>query len=455
MPKLRDIAYTIKANYWFIPTLMTFGAILLAVLMVQLPITPFATAPFLRTVYSYDANAARSILSVIAGSMITVVSIVFSITIVALSLTSQQYGPRMIETFIRDRDTQFVIGTFIAVFTYCTTVMGSVSEIGVVPYFAVLLGLLFTLVALCVLIFYIHNVAYSIRGEFIVAKVAHDMHLMLDDIDAEDKPAPNDFTPPTFTREDETLIASLETGYLQKVYLNDLLELAVRYDLLIRVERGPGDFVLEGSPIATVLDASAITEALCIEINDLFDMGRARTVEQDVKLLFDKLVETAVRSMSPAINDPVTTMLCLDRLAEGLRLLAQHPVRSPYRFDEKSRLRLIVLRPVTFAWMVDIAFTQIRRYAKSDLAVLTHMLRLIGMLAVQVSGEDAEKALRKQAHLIMEQSRVSGLFLPTELETIQRRYEETMRYCSMPLAGVPTVRMSGTSTSERELIATE
>lgn len=454
MRKFLDLTYALRANYWVIPTIMTVGAVLLAFILVSVNAPILSNLPLIGTIYTYDANTARQILGTIGGAMITVVSIVFSLTVVSLTLASQQYGPRTLENFMRDGSTKFVLGTFTATFAYSLVVLTVVTEVRV-PYLAVLVAVLLAFFAIGVLIYFINHFATSIRGEFIVARVVDDMELLVLQVYPEGagRDAPPDFHLPTFPREVEHRVFANDTGYLQKVYVEEMLAWAQQNNLVIRLEKYPGEFVLQGSPLATLVHyQNRPTPALEGELVALFDIGRARTVEQDLKLLFDKLVETAVRSMSPAINDPITALLCLDRLAEGLRLLAKRPQPSPYRLDGAGALRLIVYKPVTFDWMADIAFTEIRRYAKSDLLVLKHMLKLMGMLAVQVEHLSEQRALEKHATLILEQARSSGDYLPEELEDIERRYAETMYYCT--LRG-HTGRHEPPSTSEQDLIETE
>jgi uncharacterized membrane protein len=456
MRKLQDLAYAIRANYWVIPALMTITAIVLALILVSISVPVFGNFPIIGTIYTYDAATARQILGTIGGATITVVSIVFSLTVVSLTLASQQYGPRTLENFLRDDSAKVVLGTFTATFAYSLVVLTVVTEVRV-PYLAVLVAVLLGFISIGVLIYFINHFATSIRGEFIVARVAHDINSMVQQTPAYaygSDPVP-DFVTPTFDVTQAHIVPAQETGYLQKIYYDELLWMASRYDFVIRIERSPGEFILAGSPLVTVLDKVAPTLETSNEIHFLFDIGRARTTEQDLKLLFDKLVETGVRSMSPAINDPVTAMICLDRLAEGLRLLAHRPEPSPLRLDDKGALRLIIDKPITFSWMTDVAFTEIRRYAKSDLVVLTHLLRLLGMLAIQMTHPEGNASLQKHAQLVMDQAKASGEFLPTELETIRRHYEDTLRYCHRSAPRTEQLRENVGHGAESGLLAVE
>ena len=109
-----------------------------------------------------SADAARQILIGIAAAVITVVGLVFSITIVALTLASTQFGPRMLRNFIRDRGTQITLGTFVATFVYAVLALGSVSHGprgDFVPHLCITVALLLVLADLGVLIYFIHHVA--------------------------------------------------------------------------------------------------------------------------------------------------------------------------------------------------------------------------------------------------------------------------------------------------------
>jgi hypothetical protein len=114
-------------------------------------------------VISGSPDAARQILSSLAGAIITVVGVVFSIMIVTLILASQQFGPRMLRTFIRDRGTQVTLGTFVATFLYAMLTLISIGST-FVPHLSVTVALALTVIDLGVLIYFIHHIATAIRS---------------------------------------------------------------------------------------------------------------------------------------------------------------------------------------------------------------------------------------------------------------------------------------------------
>lgn len=116
--------------------------------------------------FGSGAEGARGLLSAVASSMITVAGVVFSITIVALSLTSSQYTSRVLRNFMRDRVNQTVLGVFVGIFAYCLVVLRTIrggDEGAFVPSLAVLGGLLLAFVGIGFLIYFIHHIAFIHR----------------------------------------------------------------------------------------------------------------------------------------------------------------------------------------------------------------------------------------------------------------------------------------------------
>ncbi len=134
-------------------------------------------------IYTRGPDGARAVLSTIAGSMITVAGVVFSVTIVALSLASNQFGPRLLRNFMRDRGNQIVLGTFVATYLYCLLVMRTVQGMDgsqFVPHLSVTVAILMAVASLGVLIYFIHHVAVSIQAPELIANVAHELHEAID-----------------------------------------------------------------------------------------------------------------------------------------------------------------------------------------------------------------------------------------------------------------------------------
>jgi uncharacterized membrane protein len=178
--RLLNLLARVRSSLWFLPGCMSLVAAVLAVTMARLD-SVVATSEekwpqaFL---YNGDIEGARILLGTIASSMITVAGVTFSITVVALSLASSQFGPRLLSSFMRDRGNQLVLGTFIATFLFCLLALGfgrgGLEEV-VIPTVSATVAVLLAVASLAVLIYFIHHVASSIRAEHVVDAVAQDL----------------------------------------------------------------------------------------------------------------------------------------------------------------------------------------------------------------------------------------------------------------------------------------
>ena len=365
--------------------------------------------------YSGGAEGASLLLGTVAGSMIAIAGTVFSMTLVALSLASSQLGPRLLRNFMRDTANQVVLGTFVATFVYCLLVLRTIrraDEVTFVPHLSVSIGVLLAMVSIGVLIYFIHHVSVSIQADEVVARVGRELK------DGIGRLFPGQFgqlgpgtptapaeaeLPAAFEREARS-VGALEDGYLQLIDADALMAVAGKEDLLLRLERRPGHYLVKGQTMVMVWPGERVTEALVAQLNEAFVLGNQRTATQDVEFSFLQLVEIAVRALSPGINDPFTAIACVDRLGSALCRLARCDMPSPLRFDPNRRLRLVAPAS-TFSEIVDTAFNQIRQSARSNPAVAIRMLDAIAQVAGHVQQAQDAACLQRHADMIVRGAR--------------------------------------------------
>ena len=261
--KLLNYWEIVRSSYWLIPAGLTVLAIALSFWTVDLDRFVQAEYPrMLDWVFTGGADGVRTLLSTLAASMITMASVTFSITIVALTLAASQFGPRLLDNFIRDAGNQVVLGTFIATFIYSLLVLRtvrSVEESSFVPHFSVTLALLLGIVSLGLLIYFIHNVSVSIHVQNVIASVDRELSTAIERL----FPAKKNFiifeyelrhaddVPEGFDEEARAVTAA-ESGYLRTIDNEGLIKLAVENDLLLRLEHRPGEFVTAGYALVLV-----------------------------------------------------------------------------------------------------------------------------------------------------------------------------------------------------------
>ena len=427
----------LRTSYWFVPTVMAAAAVLLwaAVHAVDMRLGE-KLVHSLGWIYTGGPEGARELLAVVAGSMITVAGVTFSITIVALTLASQQFGPFLLRNFMRDTGNQIVLGTFISTFIFCLLslrVIRSTDRVTFVPHLSVSVALLLTLSSLGVLIYFIHHVSAFIQASNIIAVVSDDLEgailrlfperLGLDTAQHPELESYREKLPPAFEGESAP-VRSPAYGYMKALDNEMLMQAAMKNGLIVRMRKRPGDFIGEGDVIASVWPGESVNREVEKSIHESLVLGAQRTATQDVEFVFNQIVEVAVRSLSPGINDPFTAIICIDHLGQGLRQMAGRAIPSPCRYGEDGALRVIAC-PVTFPEMADIVFNQIRHYGRSSTTVLNRLLGTIAAVARHVSRQEDRRALRHHASLILEAGSL-GLEEKEAREELKKHYYKTL-----------------------------
>lgn len=424
---------TLQSSLWFIPSCMSIAAVLMALLTHQLDklLSVGADDWSSRMLYSGDLDGARTLLSTVAGSVITVAGVTFSVTMVALSLASSQFGPRLLVNFMRDRSNQLVLGTFIGTFLFCLVAMGGSASAdipGFVPAASATVGLLLAMTSMAMLVYFIHNISSSIRAENIIADTARDLEKSMDRLLARRKaeqasatagpPQDDDATPGVF-------IHACEGGYVQAVDDSGLVEIACADDLCLRVLRRPGQFVVEGDRLVGIMGGSLPPPSSQRRIQECFILGRWRTGEQDPEYWIHQLVEVAVRALSPGVNDPYTAVTCVDWLGAILCSISDEPLPSSRRYDAEGQLRLVG-DAIAFAGLVEAAFDQIRQSAGSTPAVSLRLLETLANIGRHVRMADRRPPIREQADMTYRAAIAQGL-QERDRQDLEERYEAVTR----------------------------
>ncbi len=434
--RVRHIWEVLTGSYWFVPMVMVLAAAVGAFVLLYLDGTG-ATSD-MAWFYSGGSEGAKTLLSTVAGSVITVAGVVFSITIAALTQASSQFGPRLLRNFMRDTGNQIVLGTFVATFVYSLlvlrTIHGELDGVRFVPHASVTVAVLFAVASITVLIYFIHHVSVSLQAPAVVANVRADLDEVIarlpDDHKGSsdrDNELPADFE--TASRP----VVSTKQGYVQALDYDGLLEAAKKADLILRLKYKPGDYVIEGNPLLVAWPADRCDDDLIERANSAFICGHDGTAEQDVEHAIRQLVEIAVRALSPGINDPFTAINCIDALGSAVCRVGLKGLPGPHRCDDQGRLRLIM--PVTtFAGITDTAFNQIRQFGQGNVPVTIRLLEIIAELAGQLTNAEHRQALLRHATMVYEDSRET-IPQPRDRNDVRERWEATVRLLGPPVVG--------------------
>lgn len=394
-----------RASFWFVPSSIVLGAVAVACAAIAIDRNvALQVSAGWSPVFGAGAAGSRGLLAAVATSMITVAGVVFSITIVALSLTSSQYTSRILVNFMRDRVNQSVLGVFVGTFAYCLVVLRTIragDEGAFVPSLAVLVGLVLAFVAIGFLIYFIHYISLSIQASSVIAAAAQETIAAVDHLFPSGLGDAGDDDPPHPELELEhpfRPLLSPKTGYIETVDGDGLLAMADRHGAVVRMEVGIGEFVVEGTALASVARERPLERSATTELQATYVIGRHRTVQQDAAFGVRQIVDVAMKALSPGVNDTTTAVMCVDYLTAVLVRMGPRRISPEHRLAD-GKLRVIARGP-SFRRLLDEAFDQIRQNSEGNLAVLLSMLRAIRTVALETPSEGRKRALAEHAELV-------------------------------------------------------
>ncbi len=404
--RLGNLRSRLNSSFWFIPALFTLGGVLLSSITQPLDRIFQGSLDRLPTVISGGSQGAGSVLSAISGSLITVIATVFSLSIVALTLASGQYSPRLLPSFIADRGLQVVLGAYIGTFVYSLIVLRIVSISGgqdssFNPTISVGVAIVLALVCVGLLIYFINHVAQLIQSSTIV-QMAHgdvlDVVSNLDDFG--DDPSEEIRDPHENSDWAETLshppsvVRAEEHGYVQYLNVDSILKQVVdERTALVEIPLAPGHFVATGLPIARVWPAQErdLDSEKRRQVNRAFVLGKERSFQQDFAFGLRQLSDIALKGLSPGINDPTTAMQAMDRMEDIFIALGSKALpRRVQRRKVDGRKVLVKVGYPNFGDHVGLAFDQVRRaaFATGQVAVLERFLEILDRaLRANTAGE--------------------------------------------------------------------
>lgn len=366
---------------------------------------------------AYDGGVAgaRAVLQVIAGSIITVTSLVFSLTVVALQMAASQYSPRLLYGFVRDLSNQIILAIFLSSFMFALVVLPSVrtsadDDVTFVPELAVSIALVLAGASVGALVYFLHHVTQALRIEAIMRDVRSETLDSIRRNSGETLPRTEDADQRLSEQpEDGLAFQAARSGYVRTIDVERLVNVAVATDVCVRYRRTIGEYVVEGTVLGWILRRGDET----IEAETVRDVEREvdratwisfeRSLQEDIGFGLRQLIDIAVKALSPGVNDPTTAVDAIGHLSVALRLLAQRPLGSSvHRDGDRS---VVEIPKPTFAEYLVITVSQIAHYGANELAVLRRLLRMLEDLAMTTKDEGRQQAIAQEVDRILDEGR--------------------------------------------------
>jgi len=411
----------LRANFWLLPTLMALFIFGLSFLTIYWD-RNFENQDFLfYSIWQGDAEGARQLLFAIASSIMTITGVVFSLTIVSLSLASTQHGSGIIGNFMKDIGTQIVLGTFISTSIYALlilrTVRGNVHPF--IPNLSITVSLGLAILCLSMLVYFIHHLSVGLKSSDIILRITNDLNHVIKDslkdycsIKKISKNNDNE-------KENKFEILSTKIGYLQAIEYQSLIDIAQKNQFTIELYVHPGSFLRQESLLAKIA-SSDLTEEVKQSIYKSFLIGKERNSTQDIEYMIDQVVTIALRSLSKNANDTFTANYCIDQLGAALCLICKKELNPPY-YANNSYIKFIS-GPITFEGLIDASFNQIRQHGSLNPSILIHLLETLLSILPYTQTYDQKNSLKK--HAIMSENAGNRLLEERDRLDVKGRFDK-------------------------------
>lgn len=405
--KVRAAWDSVRTSLWFLPAIMGGLAPVLAygarAIDDRLGAGPDGSVPAI--IYVSDPQQARELLTTILSSISTMASLVFSITMVVLTLAAGQFGPRLVRNFMGRLQTQLVLGTFVLTIIYTLLLLALIGPAeGSVAYLSVTVAIALALLCVALLVLFIHHLAKSIMSETLIEAVGRELDKGVAELpppgeDGDPKSAlPHDFDQGAAFFGPDTF------GYVQTIEFGRIVEAAREADVLVGLYLRAGDFAIQNGRAFGIYPADRASEALARLVTRSIALGPHRTPVQDLEFSIRHLVEIAVRALSPGINDPYTAVSAIHRLSAPWPTLMNRSVPHGVFHDTGGRLRVVCPRP-SYAGLLNASFSQIRQAGTDKPLILIHLLKTFKAMARCARTEQQRRALEAEVQAVLEDAR--------------------------------------------------
>ncbi|MAN27221.1 MULTISPECIES: DUF2254 domain-containing protein [Mesonia] len=388
---------TIEGKIAFYPTLFAFFGLIFSLISLSLENT--GISDWLASIYDgfiiESGDTARTILSYLTGGLISLMVFSFSMVMVMLNQASSNYSPRVLPGLISNKNHQYVLGIYLGTIIYnvfITIAIKAPENNNIrIPSFSIFITVLLSILCLGAFIYFIHSISQSIQVNNILSNEYKKARKRLKHIIEIQKEEPELTFPNT---DNWKSYKSQKTGYFQNVSINNLKELCKENELKLSILPIKGSFIAENSDI--IKTNKEIDDELALKILSNFNFAEGEFVKDNYVLGFKHITEIGIRAISPAINDPSTTINTIDYLTNLLALRLLKKEDEIVILEDKQAC--IWLSTTCFDELLYQIILPYRTYCKNDFSCIQKLFLMFSFLLKQKTVNDNYyKAIRKEA----------------------------------------------------------
>ena len=410
---MKKIINKIKTSIWLYPTIYSIGAFILSVVIKILETTySDEMSLYLSTVFYTKSELAQTVLGIVASAFITIATFTFSTTMVVLTMYSSQFTPRVVENFLNNKVTMKSFGVFLSGFIFAiSSLLFTKTSQNENLVISASIGVIYVIVGLVYFLIFIHNVATYVQASHLIQRLQDEAQKKIKEY--------NDFEEKASILSKEEMIEMVKykyffdvyahsDGYIQEINYQKLQKIAQNHNCIICFKKVVGQFISLETKILTIYyeEKNILDEIDIEEINKLILIGNKKTQTQDFSFTIQKIVEIAVKALSPGINDPNTAIHCLNIIGILLRDLS-HIEKGYILLKKDDELGHIIYEAYDFEVLLDDAFSQIIFYGQADVSVIVVALKSLRIIKTKASKYNREIIDNYAKYLIEKQLKLS------------------------------------------------
>ena len=400
MKRIKHLLRLIKESIWFYPIIYSFFALIIAIISISYDLGFFGKLDnYLPKFILMDLNIAETVLSIIGGAFITITTFTFSTTMVVLTMYTSQYSPRVVRNFLTQKDTLKSFGVFVSGFFYVMIILLLMSNYSNgSKIISATIGLVYVLVGLVFFFRFINSVASYIQASNLIKRLKENAIKEIDSYKKSLKEQDIVTEVDIFDKDNYIKVESKKDGYIEEFDYNQFTKVASLYNINIHIMKVVGQFVSKKTTICHYYAKDELNEEdkddIVIEIQKGFIFGEQRSEVNDFEFSIQKIVEVALKALSPGINDPNTAIHCIRITSLLLRDLAPFPkgyIKLEAKNSEDTKTSHVYLEAMNFEILLLNTYLSILHYGKSDLFVVLEIIKALQIIVRESSAYNEKK----------------------------------------------------------------
>ena len=344
------------------------------------------------------------------------------------SIYMSQFSPRVVENFLSDKQTMKSFGIFVSGFIYSVICMLFIREdILNKPILAGTIGVIYIVVGLFNFIMFINSVGKHIQASNLIDRLYNHAKT---DIQSYKETISTFESIATEKKNSSTSAVSIknrQSGYIQQINFEQMFDVAKKHNIDIRFNKVMGQFVTKHMSLGefAVVSGQQDTEKVLDEICQTLLIGERRTEKQDFSFSIQKIVEVALKSLSPGINDPNTGIFCIHNL--GMLLSQLSTLKEGYVvISEEATKGRVYRESYNMDKILKDSFFQIIHYGEADVYVMTAVMKACRQILFEANVEN-EKVIQKHAKYLFNRL-INSSYDEVEQDLIIEVYKDILQF---------------------------